>query len=152
MQDNVLKRLTFLKKKMQRVQKEVIEMGSLVVKLDEEYYKNCKEIERIEKELAILESSSISSVDELSSNVSTEGTILIDTGMLSQFDIVVKDLKTKDTKGKITIEDPAVDKDAFRDLLKKFLIEQKELALSKLNFRNERLVAELEDLTKDYEE
>lgn len=155
MNEDVLRRLTFLKKKMQKVQREVIEMESLVVKLDEEFYKNQKEIENLEWEIQTLKDCSIVDASELS-NLRSDSRVIVNTGILKEHCFGVYDPKEKSYEARdgkrdhIELVTASLSIEDFNSYLRNWLLETKQKALIELKKKNEKLVADLESLTQDY--
>lgn len=150
-----LRRLAFLEKKIKQCKKDLCEMESLSLQMQQTYCDNLDAIEKCEKEINILKSTPFvgSAV-----KVAGEGDVLQLPGILKQHDIHViskgyaDGLQFEKAHNSFSIIPPCIEDEDFGNALKDFMIQIRVATIKKLTHQNEKLIASLESLTEDFKE
>lgn len=149
-EDENLKRLAFLEKKIEKCKKELVEMESLSIKMQQTYCDNLDLIEKCEKEIAEVKNTPF--CGNFINIAAPEGIVLtIPRTMFEQTYSNIYDLKERACKDfHVDLIPRGLTDDELSNIVRDVMLQSRSVLVKRLKKQNEMIVANLEDLTKDY--
>lgn len=149
-EDENLKRLAFLEKKIEKCKKELVEMESLSVKMQQTYCDNLDIIDQCEKEITEVKNTPF--CGNFVHIAATDGAVLtIPRTMFEQSYSNVYDIKERACRNyHIDLIPKGLTDEEIGDITRDVMLQSRSILTKRLKKQNEMIIANLEDLTKDY--
>lgn len=144
----ILQRLKFLRDEIQKSQKEICEKQSIYWEIEKEYFDNLEEIEKLEKELKVLESTVF--VTNKSARANDPDFVVLVSPIWSEIPITYKSNKENKILDTLTLLPRGLSEDETTHLVKEAMKEARRMRIRGLENLNKKLEAGLRSETEGF--